>query len=489
MALIDLNADGSLTPNLLKQSTQGRSGIPDGNVFFDVVNGSYELITESELATIDFGSGPVANPLKDGDGITMKACYGFERLERRSDEVLRQYRKYFGGTFKYSGAYEIVNGRKFASNDRAKLRNSGLIERAANQSIDRIYFGGVSLGTVEEGSQPKYQLVDGGATTDLAKAGSMNEMIQVYGTTANGDTNAGDFDNRSYMAFVLRTFGYTYSKKILADSGLVEMSGYSAGFGLTESQHPTTKNYNLADVYGAAQIAPFTGLSLVKLVSASTETGFVEADGAFTWKLNNTANATLDECVAYLDALAQTDDDIDSGSETVTNGIRVGEWYESKDGITTTKSGADSLGLYIDNLPASDQQRVKFIDDTGDIKTYPFNVQINISVGQFAKADVDAWYTVYYKDGAADADFNTTGAVIVQNDLGVDIAGDVTGADIVFNYAYDSNTQAGLSAGINKTMIVEVEGITGCTSALTEFSVTRIPTVSIACEPPAQSNL
>ena len=489
MALIDLNADGSLPANLLKQSTQGRAGTPDGNIFFDVATGNIELITESELALVNFGSGDVANPLKDGDGITMKALYGFERLERRSDETLRKYRKYFSGTFKYSGAYEIVNGRKFASNDRDKIRNSGLIERASNQSIDRIYFGGVSLGTVEDTSQPKYQLVDGGPTTNLAKAGNMNEMIQVYGTTANGDIGAGDFDNRDYMAFILRTFGYTYSKKVLADSGLVEMSGYSAGFGLTESQHPTTKNYNLADVYGGGQIAPFTGLSLVKLAVASTETGFVEADGAFTWKLNNTANATLDECVAYLDALAQTDDDIDSGTETVTHGIRVGEWYESQDGIITTKSGADGLGLYIENIPASDQQRIKFTDDSGSLKTYPFNVQVNISVGQFAKADADAWYTIYYKDGAADADFNKTGAVIVQDALSVDVAGDVSGSDITFNYAYDANVQAGLAAGTDKVMIVEVEGITGCTSALTEFTVTRIPIVSVACEPPAQSNL
>jgi hypothetical protein len=489
MALIDLDANGVLADNLLKQSTQGRNGSPDGNIYFDLANGTIELITESELATVDFGSGAVENPLKDVDGITMKALYGFERTERRADENLRKYQKYFEGTFKYSGAYEIVNGRKFAGDDRDKIRNSGLIERAGNSQIDRIYFGGVSLGNVEETSQPKYQLSEGGEVFDLAKAGDMNEMIQVYGTTANGDTGAGDFDNRQYMAFVLRTFGYTYSKKVLGDSGLVEMSGYSAGFGLSESQHPTTKNYSLEDVYGGSAIAPFTGLSLEKLATPTTQSGFVEANGDFTWVLRNSANATLDECIAYLDALAQTDDDIDSGSETVTHGLRVNEWYVSADGIITTQSGADSLGLFIENIPASDLQRVKFTDDNGDVKTYPFYVQVNIDVGQFAKADTNAWYTVYYKDGAGASDFNTSNAVIVQDATNVDVSGDVGGQDIVFNYAYDTNTQAGLNAAEDKVMIVEVEGHGVATAAMTEFTVTRTGIVSVTCSPTAEQNL
>ena len=54
--LIDLSNYDSL----LVQSTQSRSGSPDGNIFFDVANGRIEIITAEELANVDLGSGAEA---------------------------------------------------------------------------------------------------------------------------------------------------------------------------------------------------------------------------------------------------------------------------------------------------------------------------------------------------------------------------------------------------------------------------------------------
>lgn len=490
MATIDLNTDGSLPANTLKQSSQGRAGTPDGNIFFDVANGLLELITVEELATIDFGSGPVANPLSNADGITTRAQYGFERIRRRADEALRQYDKYFEGSYKFSGAYQLVNGRKYAGSDRNKIRNSGWVERSSGGAIDRIYFGSRSLNVIEATSQPYYQLAAGGAPVNFAKPGGVNEAIQVFGTTANGDTGAGNFDSRTYLAQNVRSFGFVYSRKLLSDSGVAIMDGFSTGFGLGETPHLTTGNYDLADVYGVARVAPFTGMSLEKLASAQTETGFNESDGNFTWVLNNTAGGNLYECIAFLDALAQTDDDIDSGSTTVTHGKRVGEWYSyNAEGKIVTKSGADSLGLFIENLPESNQQSIIFTDDAGNTKTYPFAVEVSISVGANAKADTNAWYQVYYEDGSGPLDYNTSGAVTVQDTNGVDVKGLVSGADISFGYGYDSNTQAGLSAGVDKPMIVVVEGNGTATAAKTRFTVTRIALVNVTCEPGLETNL
>ena len=58
---------------LLVQSTQSRTGTPDGNIFFDQANDLIEIITAEDLANVDLGSGSEANPLTDALGITLQA--------------------------------------------------------------------------------------------------------------------------------------------------------------------------------------------------------------------------------------------------------------------------------------------------------------------------------------------------------------------------------------------------------------------------------
>ena len=494
--LIDL----SNYDTLLKQSTQGRAGTPDGNIFFDVANGRIEIITAEELAQVNFGSGNEANPLTDELGIKFEALYAFENQERRTDETLRKYDRYFKGTFKFGGAYESINGRKFdtvtsgTGDDRTKIRGSGWIERSASGAIDRIYYGNKSLGNIEASSQPYYQLTAGGPPVNYAKAGPIDEAVQVFGSTANGDSGAGNFDSRTYLAMSVRTFGYNYDRKVLADSGVTEMGGYSSGFALGESTHLTTGNYSLADVYGGSQIAPWTGMTLEELDTPQTETGFNEADGDFTWVLNNTGNGDLDECVAYLDALAQTDNDINAHATNTTNGKRVGTWYTyDAQGRILTRSGADTNGLFIENLPTADQQRVVFTDDAGNTKTYPFYVGLIVDPGSFAIADSLAWYHAFFLNGpGAGDDFNTSGAITVQDASAAQIKGNVStdqvGNKLQRTFDYDGDTLGG-TAGTNKDVVFEVEGDGGATAAKTVFTITRTATISITCAPALETNV
>lgn len=640
MALIDL----SNYKSSLAQSTASRSGDANGNIYFDVANGRVELITAEEQAFVDLtnagtptgaagvaatatvsttyykivtpgdtdwtligaasstaglifqatgagaGTGTcnecTANPLVEDDGIKFEACYAFERQERRVDEVLRQYDYFFAGTFKFGGAYEIVNGRKFddadgsatslTTDDRFKLRGSGWIEKDGTGATGRIFYGGVSLGNIEALSQPYYQLSEGGAPVNFDKDGPINEAIQVFGdnsvdanayattvATAASQTisvvaasgtftrSAGDFttdgfivghrftaaglasntgtytvasvtalvitieadefasltdetgdadevltvngiDTRTYLSLKVRTFGNNFDEKILADSGVAEMGGYSTGFALGESTHLTSGSFTLADVY-TAQVSPWTGMTLEKLASAQIETGFNEADGNFTWTLNNTANGSLNQCVAFLDALAQTDDDIDSGAITVTNGKRVGTWYSyNAQGQIVTDAPFASEGLFIEQIPTADQQRVVFTDDAADLKTYPFNVGISVTVGANAVADVLAWYHAFFLDGPTTNDFNTANALTVEDNTGTAVKGNVStdavGNDIVFTFDYDGDTIGG-TAGTEKDVVFECEGDGGVTAAKTVFTISRTATISVACTPSVEANV
>jgi hypothetical protein len=481
---------------LLVQSTQGRAGTPDGNIFFDVATGRIELITLEELATVDLGGGLEPNPLANLEGIKLEAIYAFENQERRLDENLRKYDRYFAGTFKFGGAYEVINARKFddadggatssTTDDRAKVRGSGWIERNTAGAIGRIYYGNVSLGNIEVASQPYYQLSAGGVPADYAKAGPIDEAIQVYGD-AGVDANTTTFDTRTYESLKVRTFGFNYDEKVLADSGVSQMDGYSSGFALGESAHLTSGSYALVDVYGGAQIAPWTTMGLEELDTPVVISGFNEADGTFTWVLNNTIG-TLDECVAFLDALAQTDDDINDHVGNTTNGKRVGVWYSyDAAGRVVTNSGADALGLYIYNIPTADEQRIRFADDAGDVKSYPFQVSIEATVGSIAVADVLAWYHSYFL-----AAYNTAGAITVLDSSAAEVKGNVS-ADAVadkISFAFDySGDTVGGSAGTDKDCVFITEGDGGATQAKTLYTISEVTTVSFSCAPGQENNV
>ncbi len=104
----------------------------------------------------------------------------------------------------------------------------------------------------------------------------------------------------------------------------------------------------------------------------------------------------------------------------------------------------------------------------------------------------NAFYHMFYDDGAGSADFDAAGAVTVNNAVGSPIKGDVTddvaGTAILTDYAYDTNTQAGLSAGADKDVVVMVEGDGDVAQALTYFTITRDTLISVSCAPSLDPN-
>jgi len=412
--------------------------------------------------------------------------------ERSSDETLRAYERWWEANFKFAGSFNMVNSRKLSTQpDRDIVRGSGLKELAIDGGVDRISMGAKGLGTILSGSQPYYQLSVGGMPTDFAKVGNFDELIQVFGSSANTppDLSAGNFDSRTYMAVSIRTFGQNYDRKeSTTDLGITELGEYFSGFAVSESPHLTTGNYALADVYGGAQIAPWTSMGLEELDVAQVETGFNEADGNFTWVLNNTANGTLDECVAFLDALAQTDNDINDHITNTTNGKRVGTWYSYNGaGQIVTDAPFTGQGLFIEQIPIADEQRVVFTDDAGGVKTRPFSVSIEATLGGTAKADVNAWYHCYFA-----AAYNTAGAVEVKNSSAAVIKGLASTADannkIIDAFDYDGDTIGG-PKNTDKNCVYLCEGDGGATQAKTLFTISKTTTVAFSCAPTVETNV
>lgn len=503
MALIDHTNFASY----LKQSTNPRGSAPNGNVYFDVANNEIQLIGADELATLDLtaqgGGATDANPLTNFDGITMRALYNFENARRRVDETLRKYERGTSGSYRFAGAFNFVNGVKLDGTDRNKIRGSGWIEYAnvgdGATAIDRIFHGVQSLVDIQATTVPYYALVTATDETTLQAAtwnnfvrlGDINEAVQVFGTTANGDTGAGNFDYTTRILVVrVRSWGYNPGETTSVLTGIAEFSGFSAGYGVGESINPSN-SYTVADVFGGAAIAPWTGMSLEKLAAPQVESGFNEANGNFTWVLNNTLGGTVQECAAYLDALTLQGTDVDSGTGSYI-GTKGRVWYSRNAAGKVVTASIGGAGLFIEGLSTSEKQNVIMTDNAGNTKTYPYFPEVQISVGAAALADPNAWYHLFYADGAAGADFDTAGAVAVQNAAGVDVKGNVqanqSAGKINFAYAYDTDTDAGLSAGVDKNCVCIVEGDGGAAQAITYFTITRSPVVAVTCAPPADNN-
>jgi len=492
---------------LLVQSSNPRGSSPDGNIYFGD-NGLIQIITAEELANVDLGSGAEANPLTNDFGITLRGLYSFENQERVSDETLRTFLRATKGTYYPAGAYEFIYDGKLdtanssTGDDRTKVRGSGWKEHADSGSgsqVNRIYHGVRSLNPIEATSQPYRTItadtleatLEAATWTDFARTGPIDEAVQVYGDTAFGDTGAGDFDYTTDILTVrVRTFGNFPGETTSIASGINEMQGFSGGYGIGESDN-TANEEALADVWGGAAVSPFTGMTLEKLASPQTETGFNEADGDFTWVLHNTLGGTAQQCADYLDAAEVFDGDIDVGTGTY-NGKQGRKWYTYNAAGRIITNSISGEGLFIEGLSAAEKQKVIFADDAGDTKTYPFVSSLEINVGAVAPTDPDAWWHVYYEDGAGGLDFDTANAVTVNDASGNPMKGnvqaDVSGVKINTDYDYDGNTQAGLPAGVDKDMVVIVEGNGVAGQAITYFTMTRDTIVPVTCAPAAETN-
>jgi hypothetical protein len=413
----------------LQHSTQSRSGTPDGNFYLDAsdpANPRIQVFSTTEVSTM---AGSVTNTLGPNDGATMRASYGAIGLLRKSDEDVRHFLKPAVGVFANAGAYRLLNNWLFDTAVDFKLIRGAGLECYADKGtlLNRVYFGPKSSSSIGANSQPTYQTVLNGPVTNFAFTGVVDELVQVYGTTANGDSAAGNFDNRAFFAISVREWGQRHDRKTLADVQLAEAAGYSGSMGLSESAHPTTTNYLEADVHTGTVTAPWSTMDFETESAAVTRTGFNEADGNFSLTISNPAGGSLDQVVAKADAWARDSADVDSGSP-----VRQGERYP----VLYTFGAGDIVewaqGVYPANIPSADLTRMSVKDDSGNIKTFPNLLTVTVSFSDAAKADAGAYYEAFLENDEDTAnDYGTAAALTYQDKDSVVVKGLVSGSSSV----------------------------------------------------------
>ncbi|MBT9137032.1 MAG: hypothetical protein DDT34_02118 [Firmicutes bacterium] len=376
--------------------------------------------------------------------------------------------------------FEFINGWKPANDTTRKaIRTAGWVERSAGGVIDRIYSGIVSLGSIALTDQPYFQLTNATtASTNFAFTGVINEAVQVFGTTANGDAGAGSFDTRNYFKLFVREQQKTYASGQLSDIGVTQMTYIVYRFPLS----------NAADL----KVAPTDAMIIADTVTyGGINITYFAADqnrniGGPTHPFRiiiNGNNRTAEQIYARVQFLLRQNTDIDIGAGVV-NGRTADALLRFVGDTLVT-----STGVYIDNFNANDTNRIQFFDQSGTLRTFPFVAAGTLSFNTNLIADAEAIYRVFFTTLPGARNYGTANAIIVQDATSTPISGNISGASAIpFTFAYDSNVQGGRTVGTDAAVTVVAIGLSTGQFVSTTAVLTRATGQNISLVAPLERN-
>jgi hypothetical protein len=227
-----------------------------------------ELAVDTTARTITL---TVAGGLVAKDGVTWQALYS-KLVQLWESSTYNAFPFPFYTIDALSGQFNIgfdgtrYNTWAFAGSTRLYLRDGGWNEYTATTpgvdgtatagTVNSIYAGVVTLGTVSAGAQLYYQKDSAlGTAVDFTYTDAANLGVQVY-----GDATHGSFANANYLQGFCRVYGKKYSSSVLADTGKSATGSYLINLLLANSDDlDATGLY--ADII-TTPIAPYTKMHI-----------------------------------------------------------------------------------------------------------------------------------------------------------------------------------------------------------------------------------
>ena len=364
-----------------------------------------------------------------------------------------------------AGKYQFgTDGASFSdwkpANDATRnlLRDGGWEEYASTGTLQRVYVGVVTLGSVGSSDQLYFQRTSTGSASNFVFTGPVNEGVQVYGNATNGN-----YDERAFFKVFARIQGKTYAQSDLASIGETQTGPRKLTFAV---QNSADLKISASDATIAAD-APYTGITVTYFGTNQNRT---IGGTAYPFRvIINGNNATAEQIYEKVQYLLRQSTDIDAGTGTVTGKTANSLLYFVGNTLVTQP------GVYIDNFNANDTNRIEFYDQNGVKRTFPFVAAGTLAFNTNLVSDTAAAYRMYFKTlPGAGNDFGEAGAVTVNNAAGSGIAGTVNGvSEIPFDFAYDSNVQGGRTAGTDATVVVIAIGMSSGKYVSTEYTITR----------------
>lgn len=427
----------------------------------DDLNQGTEVTINTSAKTITLN---VAGNLSN-DGVTLQAVYSFFKEEWKNDASLIAYP--FPMVSITPEQFEFVEDWVPANDTtRNLLRSAGWREINASGTIEREYMGIISLGNIDSGDTPYFAFSSDSAKTDFAFAGPINQAIQTFGDASNGN-----FDKRSdTLTIFIRSQGKTYGSATSTSIGLTALNYIANRFPLAEAADAKIT----ANDTTIATTTPYTGMSIT--YGATTR-----SIGGVSYNFNIIVDGnggTAEQIYEFLQYRLRLGTDIDDGA-----GTQVGQLADVfanfvGDTLKTT------TGVFIDNFLSVDRNRLIFTDTGGTERTFPFLASGTITFNANLTNDASAIYRMFFTSG-----FNTGSAILVDDNSGTDISGNVSGATSVsWDFDYDNNTQGGRTAGTDANVTIIAIGLNTAQYVSATATITRATGQNFSLVAPLERN-
>ena len=187
---------------------------------------------------------------------------------------------------------------------------------------------------------------------------------------------------------------------------------------------------------------------------------------SFTLQRATPVSATAEQIYEKVQYDLRQNADIDATDQTVTGKTAdlllefVGDTLKAGSKNPVNPHGGGN-GVVIEGFSINDTNRLTFRDNTGTDRTFPFVASLTIQFGANLIADPSAKYWVYFSTlPGGGNDFGEAGAVIVDDNAGADMTGNVSGqASISKTFNYDGNAQGGRTPGTDAAITVVAIGL------------------------------
>lgn len=427
----------------------------------DNLNQGTEITINTSAKTIALSvTGNLSN-----DGVAGQALYSFLKEEWKSDASLIPYP--FPMVSITPEQFEFVEGWVPANDTTRNLvRSAGWREINASDAIEREYMGIISLGNIDSADTPYYAFSSDAAETDFDFAGTINQAIQTFGDSSNGN-----IDKRSdTLTVYIRAQGKTYGSATSTSIGLTALNYIANRFPLAEANDSKVA----ASDSTISTTAPYTGMSIT-YGAVTRSIGGVSYNFGVVVDGNQGTAEQIYEFVQYSLRLAS---DIDAGA-----GSQIGSLADSLMGfageaLTTT------TGVYIDDFQTNDTNRISFTDTGGTVRTFPFVAAGTISFNSNLVSDSSAIYRMFFTSG-----FGTGSALLVDDNSSADISGNIGGSSTIsFDFDYDGNTQGGRTAGTDASVTVVAIGLDTAQYVSATATITRATGQNISLVAPLERN-
>lgn len=418
------------------------------------------------------------------DGVTLQALYSFTKEEWKSDANLIKFD--FPFTPITDESFELIEGWDFKNDSsRYLIRSGGWNVRNTSGNITQTWAGIISLGSLTSGTQVYFE--NGNGATDFQLTDAVNQAVQVL-SDPNGDGNYTDgFDRTTQFDIFAREQGKTFGKSDLIAIGVSAMENIVYRFPLTNATDlkVTTADIGIdANSDGTPDVAPYSGMSItyygtpqVRNIGGTNYNFSVIIDGN---------NATLEQIYEFVQFELRQNTDIDAGAGSVIGKTADPLLQFVGDNLKTLQQ-SDGNGVYIDNFLAVDTNRLTLTDDTGTERTFPFVAALSLQFNANLVNDGAAIYRVFFTNANGN-EYGTSNAILVDDNSGADMAGDITGSSIALDFDYDGNVQGGRTAGTDADITVVAIGLTTGQYVRATGTITRSTSNVVSLVAPLERN-